>query len=139
MPPSSAILDQSTSAKRINSRANDVGIERPKVRHRHSVKHLKTLLDVQIPFLSARFWATPFSRKPRACPLREQKVAIPIRPQMRLLSACCWAIDDRGKDAQHPERESGDGMFDMHGRVGNNVRNTRDQEKDPRSHTHQKQ
>jgi len=42
MLPSSAILDQSTAAKRINNRVNKVGIERPKVRHPHSVKHLKT-------------------------------------------------------------------------------------------------
>ena len=31
-----------TTAKRINNRVNKVGIERPKVRHPHSVKHLKT-------------------------------------------------------------------------------------------------
>src|SRR5713101_2993610 len=75
----------------------------------------------------------------RACPPRENKVAIPTRRKQRLFSACCWAIDDRGKHTQHTERESGDGVFDMHGRVGNNVRNARDQEEDPRGHTHQKQ
>jgi len=46
--PSSAILDQSTSAKHFNSRANEVGIEQPKVRHRHSDKHLKTLTSILI-------------------------------------------------------------------------------------------
>src|SRR5258708_16130838 len=90
-------------------------------------------------FLAIRFWRAPFSRKPRACPLREQKVAIPVRLQMRLFTACSWAIADRGKDPQHPDRASSDGVFDMHVRVGNNVRNSGDQEKDPRSYTHQKQ
>src|SRR5258708_3631823 len=90
-------------------------------------------------FLAPWFVFGPFSLGANTLAASEKKVAILTRLPVRLFGACCWAINDRGKDTQHPERESGDGVFDVHGRVGNNVRNSRDQEKDPRSHTHQKQ
>lgn len=42
-PAFHAIYDQRTSAERINSQATALGIERPKVRNRHSIRHLNTL------------------------------------------------------------------------------------------------
>jgi hypothetical protein len=42
-PAFQAIYDQRTSAERINSQATALGIERPKVRHHPSIRHLNTL------------------------------------------------------------------------------------------------
>ena len=42
-PRYKAIYRQRTSCERINSQAKELGIERPKVRNRHSVEHLNTL------------------------------------------------------------------------------------------------
>lgn len=42
------LYDQRTSAERINSQAKELGIERPKVRHLRSVRHLNTLTYIVI-------------------------------------------------------------------------------------------
>jgi hypothetical protein len=47
-PAFQTLYDQRTSAERINSQATALGIERPKVRNRASVRHLNTLIYIAI-------------------------------------------------------------------------------------------
>jgi hypothetical protein len=63
----------------------------------------------------------------------------PDQAKGRLTGVGLWAINDGGQDAQYPKREKGNGVFDVHARVSNDVRNARDQEKDSRSHTNEKE
>ena len=43
-----AVYTQRTACERINSQAKELGIERPKVRNRHSVERLNTLIYITI-------------------------------------------------------------------------------------------